>query len=334
MNSVRRAHPIATGSALPSPVVTNAKLIEATGIDSTPEWILENTGIAERRIAGKNEKTSDYGAQAAKQALERAGISPTSLDLIILATSSPDRGCPSTAMRIQELIGANCPAYDVSAGCSGFGFAFSNANAYIKSGIYRRILVIGADLLSKITNYSDRGTCILLGDGAGAMILEAGYGPYGIFDTILGSDGTKSSSLFIPTGEELRAMTEQGLICEQGKLFMDGPAVFKFAVQILPEMIEQILSRNLLLTELVDLIFPHQANKRIITTAQRRFGAKLPIERFYMNLDRYANTSAASIPIAIDEWAISGAVTKGKIILLVAFGAGLTWSAALLRWPY
>lgn len=330
MGELRTAGIISIGSAVPDKVLTNADLEKI--VDTSDEWIRNMTGIRERRIAGDNEATSDYAAKAAMVALERAGLEPKDVDLIIVATITPDMPFPATASIVQNAIGAKCPAFDLAAGCSGWVYALAVANGFVTSGMYEHVLVIGADLLTKITNWTDRGTCILFGDGAGAAVVGPVEPGAGLVAFDLGSDGSGASSLNIPVGGSREAVTCEDLASHRNKLFMEGREVFKFAVKIQGEATERVLAKCGLTTADVDLIVPHQANMRIIESAVKRLG--LPLEKFFVNLDRYGNTSGASIPIAIDEATQSGRIKKGDTIVVVGFGAGLTWAAGVMKWAY
>lgn len=321
---------ISVGSAVPETVLTNADLEKI--VDTTDEWIRSMTGIVERRIAAKGEATSDYAAKAALVALERAGLEPKDIDLIIVATITGDMIFPSTASIVQSSIGASCPAFDLSAGCSGWVYALSVANGFVSSGIYKRVLVIGADLLTSVTNWSDRSTCVLFGDGAGAAIVGEVGPSTGFLAFELGSDGSGAQSLCAPAGGSREALTHESLDAQRNKLVMEGREVFKFAVKVQGEATERVLSKIGLTTDDIDLMIPHQANMRIIDSAINRLG--LPREKIFVNLHKYGNTSAASIPLALDEAVQTGRVKKGDTILLVGFGAGLTWGAGVMKWAY
>ena len=321
---------ISIGSAVPERVLTNADLEKI--VDTTDEWIRNMTGIRERRIAEEGEATSDYATKAGKLALERAGLDPKDIDLIIVATITGDMPFPATASIVQNALGAKCPAFDLSAGCSGWVYALATANGFITSGMYRHVLVIGADLLTRITNWTDRGTCILFGDGAGAAVVGPVEHGTGMIGFELGSDGAGAASLSMPAGGSREPMTHEGLDAHRDKLFMEGREVFKFAVKIQGEATERVLAKCGLTTADVDLVVPHQANVRIIESAVKRLG--LPLEKFFVNLDRYGNTSAASIPIALDEAIGQGKIKKGDTIVTVGFGAGLTWAAGVMKWAY
>jgi len=304
------------------------------GIETTPDWIRENTGIEFRWFADEGETTSQYAARAGRLAIEKAGLKASDIDLIMVATTTPDRLCGATAPIVQDALGAHCGAFDVAAGCSGFGYALSAANGFVASGMYGNVLVIGADLLSRITNYTDRTTCLLLGDAAGAVVVGRVKSPYGIDGWVLGADGSGRDKLYIPAGGVERELTAEGIEKHEGKLHMDGQAVFKFAVQAIPDMIRALSKQAHFAISEIDLVVPHQANKRIITKAQEQFGDELPIEKFLLILRYYANTSAASIPLALDKWTETARITQGKRVLITGFGAGLTAAGATMIWAY
>lgn len=332
------------GAGLPGKIVTNHDL-ERT-LDTTDEWIRTRTGIRERRIASPDEATSDFALEAAREALAEAGWTTLDLDLIVVATATPDNLFPSTACTVQAALGASRAAcLDVSAACSGFIYGLSTAAAQMRMGVARRALVIGAETLSKIVNWRDRSTAVLLGDGAGAVALErvegaassgesggsqGGGAPSGILSIYLGADGTGGDLLKLPAGGSRMPATLETV--EKGLHFatMNGREVFRFAVQIMGDAAEEALARAGLSFGDVDLYVPHQANLRIIEASSKRFG--LPMERVWVNIDRYGNTSAASIPIALYEAERAGRLEAGDVALLVAFGGGLTWGAAVVRW--
>lgn len=321
---------ISVGSAVPDKVLTNADLEKI--VDTSDEWIRNMTGIVERRVAAEGEATSDYAVRASKVALDRAGLEPGDIDLIIVATITGDVVFPATASIVQEALGAKCPAFDLSAGCSGWVYALSVANGFVVSGMYKRVLVIGADLLTSITNWADRSTCVLFGDGAGAAIVAEVEHGSGFLDFDLGSDGAGASALCAPAGGSREPLTHESLDAQRNKLMMEGREVFKFAVKVQGEATERVLGRLGMTTADIDLMIPHQANIRIIDSAINRLG--LPAEKIFVNLQKYGNTSAASIPIALDEALQMGKVKKGDLILTVGFGAGLTWGAGVMRWAY
>lgn len=331
MAETRSAGIISIGSATPEKVLTNADLEKI--VDTTDEWILSRTGISERRIAGDDEATSDYAVRAARVALERANLGPEDIDLIIVATVTGDMPFPATASIVQHQLGVyGTPAFDLSAGCSGWVYGLAVANGLVASGVYDRVMVIGADLLTKATNWTDRGTCILFGDGAGAGIVAPVNEGRGMLAFELGSDGSGASVLNIAAGGSRNPCTHADIDEHRNKIFMEGREVFKFAVKIQGEATVRVLERCGMTTADVDLVVPHQANTRIIDSAVQRLG--IPPEKFYVNLHKYGNTSAASIPIALDEALQEGRIHDGDTIVLVGFGAGLTWAAGVMKWAY
>ena len=331
MSEVRTAGLISVGSALPEKVLTNADLEKV--IDTSDEWIREMTGISERRIAGDDENTSDFAAKAARVALDRAGLTPKDIDLIIVATVTGDMIFPATASIVQHELGVfGTPAFDLGAGCSGWVYGLAVANGVVASGMYDRVLVIGADLLTKVTNWTDRATCILFGDGAGAGIVAPVEEGAGLLAFDLGSDGGGAESLKISAGGTRTPCTHEHIDTHCNKIHMAGREVFKFAVKIQAEATEKVLAAAGMPAEQVDMIIPHQANIRIIDSAVKRLG--LPPEKLYQNLHKYGNTSAASIPIALDECIQEGKIKKGDTVVTVGFGAGLTWAAGVMKWAY
>jgi 3-oxoacyl-[acyl-carrier-protein] synthase-3 len=315
--------------AVPQHAMTNDEL--AQRVDTSDEWIRSRTGIAERRVAGNGETTATLAIEAARAALAVADADPREIDLIIVGTATPDHPMPSTACRVQDALGAKrAGAYDLNAGCSGFVYALIAGHQAIASGEHGLVLVIGADTLTRTLDWEDRSTCILFGDGAGAVLLRAGEGPGGVLATVMGSDGSGGELLIIPAGGSALPASAETVAGRQHYLQMNGREVFRFAAGVVPQAIEQVAARAGLAVEDVDLIIPHQANQRIIEAAAKRI--KLPEERFVVNLARYGNTSAASVPIALCEALAEGRIQAGQHIVLVGFGAGLTWAAALLRW--
>lgn len=316
------------GSYVPENIMTNDDLSKI--VDTNDEWISSRTGIKERRIS-KGENTSDLGAKAAMKALEKAGLTPEDVDLIIVATSSPDSLSPSTAVYIQAKIGAfNAACFDISAACSGFIYALNVASQFIKSGQSKTALVIGAEVLSKITDWTDRGTCVLFGDGAGAAVLVPSE-EKGIASIFNGADGRKAEFLTISCVPVKNPFVTPEKI-DDIKISMDGGEVFKFASNIILEAVDKVLKDTGYSLDDIKYIVPHQANYRIIKYAAKKLGAA--DEKFYVNLQKYGNTSAASIPIAVDEMVDKGLLEKGDKIIMVAFGAGFTWSVALVEWNY
>jgi len=318
---------ISVASWLPEARLTNADLEQL--VDTSDEWIRSRTGIAERRIAAPGDATSDLAARAGAIALERAGVQPADIDLLVVATSTPDMVFPSTACLAQAKIGLTCPAYDLNAACTGFIYAIEMATAMIESGRARTVMVIGADVLSSIVDYTDRSTCILFGDGAGAVVLQASDEP-GVLSVHLGADGTGADLLYVPAGGSAAPVTPENLAAGDTYLKMNGNEVFKFAVRAIPGVTKQALADSGLTTDDVDWLVPHQANQRITDTVAQRLG--IPHERVVCRIEDTGNTSAASIPIALDSLYRDGHLRAGNILALVGFGAGLTYGAAIVRW--
>lgn len=316
-----------TGSYAPSKVVANDEL--STIVETSDEWISTRTGIKERRIS-TGENTSQIAAKAALDALKNANLSPLEIDLLIVATTSPDSFTPSTSCLVQNLIGAkNAVAFDISAACSGFIFALNTATKFLKCGEGKRALVIGAEVLSKIMNWSDRTTCVLFGDGAGAAVIESCEEDEGILATDFGSDGSLGHNLttgFFNVNNPFVEDYEE----EEHFIKMNGREIFKFAVKVIPRSIDALLSKTNTKLEEIKYIVPHQANLRIIESAAKKMN--LPMDKFYINLDKYANTSAATIPLALDELNKKELIKKGDKIVLVGFGGGLTWGSVLIKW--
>ena len=323
------AHIAGWGMYVPDRIMTNDDL--SLMVDTSDEWIRTRTGVVERRIAGERETTSTMAIEAARQALHRADVSPGAIDAIIVATVTPDYVTPSTACLVQAGLGAeHAAALDLGAGCSGFVYGLSVARMGIETGDWSVVLVIGAETLSRITDWEDRNTCVLFGDGAGAVLLMAGDAPGGVLSTVTGADGSGADLLIVPAGGSRQPATAETVANREHFLRMDGRAVFRFAARAMPDAITRSLEKAGLTVEEVDLIIPHQANTRIIESARKRLS--LPEEVFFENLDRYGNTSAASIPIALCEAVEDELVNDGSLLVLVGFGAGLTWAAAAVRW--
>ena|ERR1700693_601881 len=317
-----------TGSYLPEKILTNAEMEKL--VATTDQWIIERTGIRERRIAAPSEASSDLGAEAAKKALAAAGISPADLDLIVVGTQSPDMTFPSTACVIQARLGARKAfAFDVSAACSGFLYSLSVADQFLKSGKYKTALVIGAEVLSREIDWTDRSTCVIFGDGAGAVVLERKPGPGQVLSSHLHSDGNLWDLICIPAGGSRIPYSEKVLSDRSSFMKMKGAETYKVAVRNLEEVALEALNHHKLSPDQIGLVIPHQANLRIIRAVAERL--KLPEEKVMVNIDRVGNTSGASIPIALDEAVRGGRVKPGDYVLLIAFGAGLTWGATLLR---
>ncbi len=318
-----------TGSAVPEKVLTNFDIKKL--VDTSDEWIVTRSGIKERRIASEGEFTSTFATRAALNALQMAGVTPEELDMIIVATVTPDFQFPSTACLVQSNIKAqNAAAFDVSAACSGFIYALSTADKFIRSGAVRKALVIGAEVLSRIVDWSDRNSCILFGDGAGAVVVEADSGDKGILDSMLKSDGSYWDLLYLPAPGSRNPASQKVLDERLMYLRMQGNDVFKLAVRAMEEAANQVLTAGGYSCDDIDLLVPHQANKRIIDAIGKRLG--LPDEKVYVNLDRFGNTSAASIPIALDEANRTGRLHSGNLLLLDSFGGGLTWAAMSMIW--
>ena len=312
------------GAYVPETIVTNDDLSRI--VETSDQWIASRTGIRERRISTK-EGTSDLAAEAARRALNDAGVSPEELDLIILGTSSPDCNYPSGACEVQAKIGAvHAAAFDVSAACSGFIFAMNIVQGFMKAGIYKKALIIGAETLSKVTNWEDRSTCVLFGDGAGAAVLV--QDEIGVMDMLMGSDGTKGDTLKCVSRTLGNFLT--GEKPELGFMTMDGQEVFRFAVKRVPESIETLLTRNDVAKEEIKYYVLHQANERIVEAVARRL--KESMEKFPMTIAKYGNTSTASIPLLLEDMRKKGMLEDGDKLVLSGFGAGMTWGAVLLEW--
>jgi len=320
---------VGTGSYVPQRVLSNADLEKV--VETSDEWITTRTGIKERRIAGADEHTSDLAAKAAEAAMENAGISADELDLIIVATVTPDMFFPSTACFVQQKIGAKKAAcFDVSAACSGFLYAIEIAQQFINSHTYDTILVIGAEKLSSIVDWSDRNTCVLFGDGAGAALLQHRSGGHGVISTFMASDGGLSDILYIPGGGSRFPITKENAGERLNCIKMNGKETYKHAVtSMLAAAHKALAAANLTPADLACII-PHQANLRIIEAVAQRLD--VPLERFMVNLDRYGNTSAAAVAIALDEANRTGRMKVGDYVLLVVFGGGLTWAASVIQW--
>jgi 3-oxoacyl-[acyl-carrier-protein] synthase-3 len=320
---------IGTGSYLPERVLTNAEL--AKMVDTSDEWITTRTGIKERRIAAKNEYTSDMAAKAAMAAIEQANITPDEIDLIIVATVSPDMFFPATACFVQRIIGAKRAAcFDVSAACSGFLYAVEIAQQFITSSTYNTVLVIGADKLSNLVDWTDRNTCVLFGDGAGAAVLRSRAGSHGVITTYMGSDGDYADILSMPGGGCRFPITKENVDQRLNTIKMSGKEVYKQAVNAMLTAAKVALEQSGLKTEDLACIIPHQANMRIIEAIAERM--HVPVDRFFVNLNRYGNTSAAAIAIALDEANRTGRMKIGDYVLLLVFGGGLTWASSVVQW--
>jgi len=318
---------IGTGSYLPEKILTNKDLEKI--VDTSDEWIRSRTGIEERRIVDSNTSASDLGVEAATKAIEDAGILAEDIDLIIVATLTPDYTFPSTACVIQHKLGATkAAAFDLSAACSGFIYGIATGAQFIKSGLYKYVLVIGTETITKILDWEDRSTCVLFGDGAGAAVLGPVEATKGFKSFILGSDGSGGDLLNQPSSGSKFPITIDSIANKDNTLKMSGSEVFKFAVRIMDQASQQAIDMAELSIEDIDFFVPHQANVRIIEPAMKRLG--LGMDKVYLNLNKYGNMSSASIPVALDEAIKSGAVKKGDTVLLVGFGAGLTWGSTVI----
>lgn len=319
---------LGTGSAAPSRVLSNLDLEKI--VDTTDEWILTRTGIRERRIADHETATSDIAYEACVRALESAGVEPGELDGIIVGTVTPDHLFPSTACLLQNRLGArNIMAFDLMAGCSGFMYALQAGKGIIDGGNAKTLLIVGAETLSKITDFADRATCILFGDGAGAVVISRSDSP-GIMSIILGANGGQGHLLHMPGGGSRIPASEESVRNKSHYLKMEGKEVFKEAVKAIESSSLEAIRMADITPEEIDLFIPHQANYRILEAVRKRIG--LPEEKVFSNLDRYGNTSSASVPIALDEAVRAGRVKRGDTILVSVFGAGFTWGAAVIRW--
>ena len=300
-------------------------------VDTTDEWIRTRTGIRERRIAAAEEATSDLAAHAARQALRNAGVTAEEVDLIIVATATPDQFFPSTSCLTQAKLGAHrAAAFDLSAACSGFIYSLATASQFVASGTFDTVLVVGSECLSRFTDWTDRDTCVLFGDGAGAVVVRPVEPGYGVLGYELGADGSGGPLLQIPSGGSAPDPSGEAEVPAGRYIRMNGNEVFRFAVRIQPEVCERLLRKIGLSGEQIDWFIPHQANTRILQAAAERL--TIPGDRMFVNVDRYGNTSAASIPIALYEACQEGRFQHGDRLLLVGFGAGLTWGALVLRW--
>ncbi len=320
---------LGTGFYVPEKIMTNADLEKI--VETSDEWIVERTGIKERRIAEDNQPMSDLALRAAKAALADAGVAAEDLDLIIVATLTSDRIIPSTACMIQNLLGAkHAAAFDLSAACSGFAYAASVAAQFIETGAYKKALVIGAETLSKYINWEDRNTCVLFGDGAGAAVLGQVEKGYGILSFDLGSDGSGGDAIQIPSSGSLMPVSKESIDQKLNLIHMNGRDVFKFAVKAMGKTVKNSLAKIDMPQEKIDWLVPHQANIRIIESAAKRLS--MPMDKAIVNIHKYGNMSAACIPIALAEAAAAKRFKKGDIIALSGFGAGLTWASCIIRW--
>ena len=318
-----------TGVSLPDTVLTNNDLEKM--VETSNEWIVSRTGIRERRKLEKGLSNVDLSEAAAREALDRAAVKPSELDLIIVATVTPDHPTPSTSCLLQTRLKAEkAAAFDLSAGCSGFVYALTVADQFIRTGVYKNVLAVGVEVLSRVTDWEDRSTCVLFGDGAGAAVLTAGEGERGIIDFSLHSEGSGAELLRIPAGGSAMPASKETLENRMHFIKMNGNEIFKFAVKVVEDNLNLMLKRNGYEASDLDHLFLHQANLRIIEHIRKRL--KLPIDKVPVNIDRYGNTSSATIPIAIHEELIAGRLENNNLVAMVAFGAGLTWGGLLMKW--
>ncbi len=326
-----RARIIATGSYLPEKVLTNHDLEKI--VDTSDEWITERTGIKERRIADEKQTSSDLAYEAATAAMKTAGLKPRDLDLIVVGTVTPDMPFPSTACILQHKLGAkHAAAFDLNAACSGFLYSLAAGNSFVQSGGAKRVLVVGTEMLSKFTDWTDRTTCVLFGDGAGAVILEPSDDDTGVYSVDVHADGTMGDLLNIPGGGSKSPPSAETLKEGLHYIRMRGNETFKVAVKTLANIAEETLKKNNLKPSDLSLLIPHQANLRIIQATAKRLN--LPMEQVVINIERTGNTSSASIPVALDEAVRTRRIRQGDHILMEAFGGGLTWASALVKWSY
>ena len=329
MQKNQRASITGIGSYLPNKILTNYDLEKM--VDTSNDWIVQRTGIKERRIVENGATTSDLATQASLRAIEDAGVSPEDLDMIITSTITPDHIFPSTSCYIQQKIGATrACAFDILAACAGFIYAMSVGESFVNSGAMKTVLVVGAECLSKITDYTDRTTCVLFGDGAGAVVIQKSPAKHEILSTNLAADGSEADVLIMPGGGAKNPASLESVQQRMHYIQFRGKEVFKLAINNITNLIIETTKKNGLTLDDIDLIIPHQSNLRIIEATMEKLG--LPMEKAFVNIDKYGNTSSASVPIAIDEARKEGRLRKGDIVMLVAFGGGLTWGSSLIRW--
>ncbi len=330
LNTLRHVNITGTGRYVPEKVITNAYLEKI--VDTNDEWIQQRTGIVERRMAAPDQATSDLCCEASKIAIADAGLKPTDIDQIIVATVTPDTIFPATACRLQDKLGCRqVPAFDLAAACSGFIYGLAVAHTTIAAGAANHILVVGAETLTRITDYTDRGTCILFGDGAGACVLSAvPNSEPGIIDTHLASDGSGGDLMILPAGGSLHPASHETVDQKMHYTRLQGRAVYKNAISKIVLLVNESLERCNLTLDDIKLIIPHQMNARIIESAAKHLS--IPIDKIFVNLNQYGNTSAATVPMAIDQAKREGKIQKGDLVCLVAFGGGMTWASALIRW--
>jgi 3-oxoacyl-[acyl-carrier-protein] synthase-3 len=325
----RYAHVTGWGMAVPERILTNEEISKM--VDTTDEWIVSRTGIRQRRIVGKSESTASLAAEAGARALVRTELSASDLELVIVATASPEHLFPATACLVQDSLGATrAGAFDLSAACTGFILALNMAAQAIITGSINNALIIGAETLSRLVDWEDRGTCVLFGDGAGAFVLQASERPGGVLSAVMRSDGSGGNLLSVPAGGSRYPATHETVSKKMHTIHMNGREVFRFATRVMAGATRDVVERAGLELDEIELVIPHQANERIIESAARGLG--LPMDRFMLNIDRYGNTSSASIPIAVCEALERGRIRAGDHLVLVAFGGGLTWGALAMQW--
>lgn len=328
MAGTRHAAITGWGMAMPDCILTNADLAEM--VETSDEWIVSRTGIRERRIAGTQDTTTSLSVGAARQALDRAGITADEIDLIIVGTCTPDQFLVSQACLVQAELGGTAGAFDLGAACSGFVYALATGSQFVQTGLHNRVLVIGVDTLTRFVDYTDRTTCVLFGDGAGAVVLEATDEERGLLSTVLGADGAGNKHLYIPGWGAFVPESAELFPEYRPYLQMNGNEVFRFAVRVMGDAAAEAVEQAGLSFADVDMLIPHQANLRIIDAAARRLD--LPRDKVWVNVDRYGNTSAASVPIALCEAEAAGKLAEGDNLVFVAFGGGLSWAAGVVRW--
>jgi 3-oxoacyl-[acyl-carrier-protein] synthase III len=328
MRKIMRTRILGTGKAVPSKVLTNSDLEKM--VDTSDQWIVERTGIRERRILEEGRTTSDLAAEAGRAALEAAGMAATELDAIIVATVTPDMPLPACAVTVQQKLGAACPAFDMAAACAGFVYGLAVGDGLIRTGNFRKVLVIGVEVLSRVVDWTDRNTCILFGDGAGAVVIGPTEEDRGILSTHLYADGAQMPLLNIPGGGVSCPATAASVDGKQHLVKMNGKGVFVHAVRNISRASMAALEKNGMGPDDVTWVIAHQANLRILEGVAEK--TKMPLSKFYLNIHKYGNTSTASIPIALDEAVRDGSVKRGDILLFSALGGGLAWGSALVRW--
>ncbi|HOE69207.1 MAG TPA: beta-ketoacyl-ACP synthase III [Candidatus Omnitrophota bacterium] len=328
MTAPYRAALTGLGAYLPEKVLTNFELEKM--VETSDEWIRTRTGIRERHVAAPGQSSSDLALPAAREAIENAGLTVKDIDLIIVATISPDMLFPSTACYLQAKLGATCGAFDMAAACSGFPYAIAIAEGFVKSGLYKNVLVVGAEAITKFINWKDRSTCVLFGDGAGAAVVSRSRDDHGILASNLGADGRESDILQIPAGGSMNPPTEETVKSGLHYLRMAGPELFKIAVKTMEQAVRNVLKHGNLEVKDIACLIPHQANNRILQAVSERL--EIDPARVFINVDRYGNMSSASTAVALYEAVKTGAIKRGDYVVLVAFGGGLTWAANLIKW--